>query len=134
MKSFPGDADMVRKFLLLQNGLVRAYLRQHPEIKDFKFFTDFPRSGKVLLNEESWDFHKHGAGVKFIRNFPPNIVVDIHRLFMQADFLDEWRLEQYVISLGLSAEGLSSYIDYLVEKGLIARCESGYVATKALTA
>jgi hypothetical protein len=59
------------------------------------------RSGNIAADRIVWRYRKHGSGVEFIRS-SDGLRVDIHDNFECPDSFDEWRLEIFLESRGLS--------------------------------
>ncbi len=86
----------------LQLRIVIAFRSQYPSVRDWEFLLDFPKSGIVITDGREWKFQKHGKGVMFIGE--ADEVVDIHKSMDHPDLFDLWRLEQYLISVGVVTE------------------------------
>lgn len=76
---------------------MNAFRDRHPDLRDWRFLTDFPRSGELRLGGESWMFKRHGAGLMFTNS--AGMVVDIHRDIVTPQAFDAYRLAQYIESL-----------------------------------
>lgn len=94
------NEQLILQFVALQKKLVTSFRLSHPHVKDTKWLLDFPKHGSIIVNNDRWDFIKHGAGLRFRRaSCSPQLVVDVHTAFDNPEVVDEWRLQQYVESL-----------------------------------
>jgi hypothetical protein len=89
------DAEVeIKNFATLQESLCKALFLKHGPAAD-EFLTNIPRLGLLPFNEETWEFRKHGVGVRFV-NLANGIVVDAHTFpHRYPRCFDLWRLEQY---------------------------------------
>lgn len=95
------ELDQIHQFIDLQHRLKLVFFEIYPDAKDFKWLLDFPKSGILILNAERWKFDMHGAGLRFVReSHEPHIVVDMHQHFSEENLVDEWRLLQFLGSIG----------------------------------
>lgn len=92
--------NQINEFLALQLALLLAFKEKFKNLSDWQFLLDFPKSGTVEVDGIEWTFQKHGSGLLFRRS-SDGTVVDIHRMLAEAAYIDAWRLEQYLVSLGL---------------------------------
>lgn len=92
--------DDVLEFTVFQNTLVKEFMKRHPECKDTRFLLDFPRKGTLKASGKSWNFLRHGAGIRFTMEFPPKLVIDVHERFNEPGILDAWRLTSFLESKG----------------------------------
>lgn len=99
------NIDTISSFVFFQKELVLSFTNKYTKVKDFTWLLDFPKEGSIYLKQYKWKFLKHGSGLRFTRvSYLPNIVIDIHKYFSQPFLFDEWRLLQYLESLGKHIE------------------------------
>jgi len=101
----------------IQRRLLQEFFVQNPNLIDFKLLADFPKSGVLTIDGESWTYKKHGLGYSF--ESERGDVIDAHNHFCKTSrAIDAHRLTQYLASLkrksGDEIEGLYS----LLENGL----------------
>ncbi|ACX88276.1 hypothetical protein F6Q07_02205 [Pectobacterium parmentieri] len=83
-------------FITLQDKLMKAFFIAYPDIKDFELLLDFPKIGSVLVNDDKWNFVKHGKGIKFLIEDTHSVrVVDVNSDIKNPKLIDMWRLPQY---------------------------------------
>lgn len=107
----------VKTMVDLQRSLVVEFFNIYPSLKDFDLLLDFPKTGEIKLENTLWNFIKHGKGLKFIRKEPkPNIIIDVHINILDPCIVDEWRLSQYLESLGydLQKYNMRAILDEMV--------------------
>lgn len=93
--------NYVKTMVDLQQSLLVEFFNIYPLLKDFDLLLDFPKTGEIKLENTLWSFIKHGKGLKFIRREPkPNIIIDMYINISDPYIVDEWRLRQYLESLG----------------------------------
>ena len=108
----------------IQKKLLRAFFVENPRAADFKFLTDFPKSGVLKVDGEVWAYAKHGLGYSFSNE--RGHVMDVHNHFGQSHVIDAHRLTEYLLSLrGAPAAFEDLYA--LVEDGLVALQQRGLV-------
>ena len=95
--------EYIERLIKLQITLISAFRWQFPDMKDWVFLLDFPKKGSLRIGNDTWHFHKPGAGISFKRNSDA-IIVDIHRKLNDPICFDSWRLEQFLESLGFDLE------------------------------
>ncbi|WP_247719112.1 DUF6896 domain-containing protein [Morganella morganii] len=119
-KQEPGDSMLIpindaalRNFVVIQKKLVTSFMHQYPNIKDYQFLLDFPKHGTIQVDDNIWNFSKHGKGIKFYQDDSSCAkVVDIHCNITEPEIFDLWRLSQY-FQLDNDAE-LKSLLDEMV--------------------
>lgn len=105
-------------FIELQITLMRSFIIHYPLVKDFKWLLDFPSKGVILVGNESWDFKKHGKGIRFFKNnSSAGVVVDMIDNVNNAKIIDVWRLSQY----------FSNYTDDEIKSTLDEMASSGFL-------
>lgn len=105
-------------FIELQITLMRSFIIHYPLVKDFKWLLDFPSKGVIWVGNESWDFKKHGKGIRFFKNnSSAGVVVDIIDNVNNAKIIDVWRLSQY----------FSNYTDDEIKSTLDEMASSGFL-------
>ena len=105
-------------FIELQITLMRSFFIHYPLVKDFKWLLDFPSKGVIWVGNESWDFKKHGKGIRFFKNnSSAGVVVDIIDNVNNAKIIDVWRLSQY----------FSNYTDDEIKSTLDEMASSGFL-------
>jgi hypothetical protein len=122
------ERNQIHKFIDLQHRLKFAFLEIYPDVKDFKWLLDFPKSGILMLDTEQWRFNMHGTGLRFLReSHEPHIVVDMHQHFIEDKLVDEWRLLQFFssISVQISEENLKSILKKLCLNGELVERSAG---------
>ncbi|CEJ43041.1 hypothetical protein ABFO19_10160 [Xanthomonas citri pv. glycines] len=88
-------------FVNLQCRLMSGFSEKYPAVKDWKWLSDFPRNGEIMIDFDQWKFARHGSGLRFKRvNREPNWVVDIHKFIDKPKTVDSWRLLQFYESCG----------------------------------
>lgn len=108
----------------IQKKLLQAFFVENPRVADFKFLTDFPKSGVLKVDGEVWAYTKHGLGYSFSNE--RGHVMDVHNHFGQSHVVDAHRLTEYLLSLkGAPAAFEDLYA--LVEDGLVALQQRGLV-------
>jgi hypothetical protein len=122
-------AETVREFCAMQRELIRELRRIFPQSTDLRLLLDFPRAGSLLVLGDSWAFNRHGLGFRFRRlQETPGAVVDAHDHFPDGDFVDGWRLGQYLESVGkpVDEDELEAQLERLCESGELTRAGKGY--------
>ncbi|AOE41775.1 hypothetical protein A7P61_11905 [Pantoea agglomerans pv. betae] len=105
-------------FIELQITLMRSFIIHYPLVKDFKWLLDFPSKGVIWVGNESWDFKKHGKGIRFFKNnSSAGVVVDMIDNVNNAKIIDVWRLSQY----------FSNYTDDEIKSTLDEMASSGFL-------
>ncbi|MGC1008254.1 DUF6896 domain-containing protein [Pantoea agglomerans] len=105
-------------FIELQITLMRSFIIHYPLVKDFKWLLDFPSKGVIWVGNESWDFKKHGKGIRFFKNNSSAVVVvDMIDNVNNAKIIDVWRLSQY----------FSNYTDDEIKSTLDEMASSGFL-------
>lgn len=89
--------EILKQFVELQIKLMAVFKEGHQHLSDWKFLLDFPNSGELEIDGESWSFNKHGSGLLF-RNNQTGLVVDIHKDISNPYQFDSWKLEQFIES------------------------------------
>lgn len=91
------DRNEIIDFFQLQNDLAEAFFKNFPDVTDMEWLLDFPKNGCIHLNGGTWDFSKHGKGIRFVKNdADDNKIVDINSHIHSPDLVDTWRLSQYL--------------------------------------
>lgn len=90
--------EQMRRLWSLQNGLVEALEAIHGSLAHI----DWPRSGTVKYEEQTWSFHRHGAGFTFESNVDGRSVNAHDRMELRPVPLDAWRIECFLDSLGFT--------------------------------
>lgn len=113
MNSLTKSADIVAiipEFVELQNNLVGAFRQMFPQITDWEYLLDCPRSGCLWAEGEEWQFQRHGSGICFTGK-KSGKVVDAHcgmSLYPRA--FEAWRLCQYLESINVERISYNSEI------------------------
>lgn len=106
----------LRNFVAIQEKLIKSFMNQYPDVKDYQFLLDFPKQGTIKVDNNIWSFSKHGKGIKFYQDGSPKAkVVDIHCNITEPEIFDLWRLSQY-FQLD-SDDELKILLDRMVESG-----------------
>jgi hypothetical protein len=92
----------INDFLSLQHSLLREIDTVHPGGLQSKLILRVPKKGAILVEGETWEFQKHGAGLRFTRNADSN-VVDVSNFVTDASVFDAWRIVQYLESINVVA-------------------------------
>src|SRR3712207_908778 len=100
---------LARPLLVLQQKLLTAFRGEFPNVHDWQFLLDAPKSGEVLADGELWSFRRHGSGLAFKSN--AGVVIDMHRALLDPGLFDAWRLLQYLESIQVSAESLETKLE-----------------------
>ncbi|APC10564.1 hypothetical protein NQ837_004423 [Providencia rettgeri] len=109
----PINDSALRNFVVIQKKLVTSFMQQYPNAKDYQFLLDFPKHGTIQVDDNTWNFSKHGKGIKFYQDDSSSAtVVDIHCNIAEPEMFDLWRLIQY-FQLDNDAE-LKSLLDEMV--------------------
>ncbi|ENB9463810.1 hypothetical protein ABJA24_004195 [Providencia rettgeri] len=109
----PINDSALRNFVVIQKKLVTSFMQQYPNAKDYQFLLDFPKHGTIRVDDNTWNFSKHGKGIKFYQDDSSSAtVVDIHCNIAEPEMFDLWRLIQY-FQLDNDAE-LKSLLDEMV--------------------
>jgi len=107
-------------FIELQITLMRSFFIHYPLVKDFKWLLDFPSKGVILVGNESWDFKKHGKGIRFFKNnSSAGVVVDIIDNVNNAKIIDAWRLSQYFSNH--TDDEIKSTLDEMASSGFLQK-------------
>jgi len=96
-----GCLTLLRRFVVLQSELVKAWLLSHPDALDPWAARRLPRHGEIFVRGERWFFHRQGVGVDF-QGEESRRVVDVHRALGTPEVFDTWRLMLYLESLNVS--------------------------------
>ncbi|MDX7987859.1 hypothetical protein FE392_11035 [Xenorhabdus sp. 12] len=119
MKAIIEKKDII-DFIKLQEKLSRFFFESYPKVKDFNWLLDFPKRGKIKIGDESWDFVKHGKGIRFTRITPePTVIVDINNYINNPRVIDVWRLLEYFErdSIEFEKEYIQGVLDKMVDYG-----------------
>nr|WP_024967753.1 hypothetical protein [Pantoea sp. IMH] len=107
-------------FIELQITLMKSFFIHYPLVKDFKWLLDFPSKGVILVGNESWDFKKHGKGIRFFKNnSSAAVVVDIIDNVNNAKIIDVWRLSQYFSNH--TDDEIKSTLDEMASSGFLQK-------------
>jgi hypothetical protein len=104
----------IRRYIELQRTLLAAFKEAFPDVSDWEFLLDAPKSGEVIVDGESWLFRKHGAGLSFRR--ADGVTIDAHRHLSIPVGIDAWRLLEYIESIDVDCD--SSLSERCLEKEL----------------
>jgi hypothetical protein len=115
---------LIRNFLRLQQILLEAFKSAYPNLHDWHLLLDFPKSGHIAVDGESWSFRKHGTGLIFT-NFS-GAVIDVPQYLESPDLFDSWRLLRYLESMlpehrTITESELSTEMERLVRSGMLLR-------------
>ena len=127
----PLRVEQIEMFVDLQDELMAAFRSQFPGAKDFTWLLDFPRRGMVAIGRDSWSFHRHGCGLRFMREYPaPHLVVDVSENVAETSFFSPWRLVDFLESCGERVEiaDLEKALESLVTALRLRSVEGGYLA------
>ncbi len=113
-----------------QEKLLQLFFIENPRLKDFKFQTDFPKSGAVSVGDEIWCYTKHGLGYRFSSEH--GVVIDVHNDFNKgSSLIDAHRLTEYLLSTGMPSNesddlyaAIESGLSKLQAQGLLKRVET----------
>jgi hypothetical protein len=92
----------IRRYIELQGMLLGAFREDFPDVSDWQFLLDAPRSGEVTVDGATWSFQKHGAGLSFRR--ADGLTIDAHRHLCVPEGIDAWRLLEYFESSNVDQE------------------------------
>lgn len=95
-----GDAILLNElhtYINLQKTLVSTFLESHPNVRDFEYLIDVPKSGLLEIDGECWSFSKHGTGLTF--ESQNNVVINAHRHLNSPELFDSWRILLYLESM-----------------------------------
>jgi hypothetical protein len=98
---------LLRRYVVLQAELVKAWLLGHPGALDPWASRRLPRHGELFVRGERWFFHRQGVGVDF-QGEESRRVVDVHRGVGTPDIFDTWRLMLYLESLNVNTVRVGS--------------------------
>lgn len=70
------NADDVFSYVSLQAKIMISFFDKYRFCKDYKFLLDFLKNGEVIIDDEIWEFSKHGKGLRFKNN--ADCILDIH--------------------------------------------------------
>jgi hypothetical protein len=113
------------RLLRLQTSLLTSFRSLFPNLRDWKWMLDSPRSGELETVGEKWAFQKHGVGLRFVS--ASGVVVDMHREVGRPNVFDQWRLCQFVESLHpgwapeLLKHQIANSLAELVRAGMVVR-------------
>lgn len=140
MKSLAKSSDVVAillEFVKLQSDIILAFRQSFPQITDWEYLLDSPRSGYIWAQGEEWNFQRHGVGICFTGQKSYKIV-DVHGgMLKYSQAFDAWRLCQYFDSIGIEKisylpntfdvsdeDGVENLFNCLLQDSLIAiACE-----------
>ena len=118
MNSLTKSADIVAiipEFIELQHNLIEAFKQTFPQITDWEYLLDSPRSGCLSAEGEEWQFQRHGYGICFTGQ-KSGKVVDVNvGISSYPRAFDAWRLCQYFESIGIEKIDYMSNIFWIVE-------------------
>jgi hypothetical protein len=92
--------EHLRHYTAIQKKLVTVFLAQYPLSED-PFLSTVPKGGALAIDDEFWEFQKHGVGIAFTEATSKQII-DVHigiRDFPQG--IDGSRIAEYFQSLGI---------------------------------
>lgn len=118
----------IRRYIELQRMLLTAFSEAFPDVSDWQFLLDAPRSGEVIVDGDTWAFRKHGAGLSFRR--ADGLTIDAHRYLTVPEGIDAWRLLEYIESSDvdreewLSERSLKKELDRLEREGELVSAEN----------
>lgn len=92
----------IRRFIELQSRLMDAFKEAFPDVSEWQFLLDAPRSGEVVIDGDSWSFRKHGAGLSFRR--ADGVTINAHRHLSVPEGIDAWRLLEYLESSDVDSD------------------------------
>ena len=93
----------LRDYVEIQKTLSDAVVRKYSYVNNWEFLIDFPRTGFVLVDGASWNFHKHGSGLRFSSQLD-GTTVDITEQVRNWRMFGVWRLMDYFESKGLKRD------------------------------
>lgn len=113
----------IRHFAVLQRKLCTALADEFDLTGDMEVVFKLPSKGCIDLGGTSWQFTRHGVGVRFIDS-SSNTVIDAHKYPISCpNALDAWRLLQYFElrdhNKEISEARVSDLLIKLAEKGVI---------------
>lgn len=110
----------IREYVDIQKALISAFKQKYPDLKDELFLTDYPKYGSLSIGKKTWNFTKHGKGVRF-ESANDSLVVDVCQDLHIIDGFDIWRLEEYFTSKGIatSSDTIKKQLEYLQSEKLI---------------
>ena len=114
-----GFLTEIHRFLELQTLLVDELRKAFPTVKDPDFLLDAPKTGCLDTARGLWLFRKHGVGFSFVN--AQGVWVDVHREFGSPELFDAWRIERYLVSVGVDEYELDSELSELADKGKLLR-------------
>jgi hypothetical protein len=130
----PTTYDLIDRYVTIQSRLVALLKDELGAERDWKYLTDVPKSGRLILDSETWQFKKHGTGVEF-RSDDDGTVVNAHAFLDEGgDLFDAGRLIEYLFSRRhrtVLVDGTEQFMDFntmaellgrLAESGRIHRC------------
>lgn len=89
-------ANLLQEYVALQSALQDELIESHAEVKDWAYLTDLPRHGSISASGVTWNFTRHGLGVRFEGD--NSIVVDIHNHLLEKRIVDAYRISEYIAS------------------------------------
>ena len=118
--------DLIRQFIEMQAGLLEALRRDLGE-RDWTYLLDLPWRGRVEWKGQSWDYTRHGQGIRFRRN---RIDVDANRnISFDRDVIDAGRIWEFAESRGeeqlVWAGGMLPVDLGPIDRALESMCEAG---------
>lgn len=129
MDTIPKLIIHIRRYIELQSTLLAAFKEAFPDVTDWEFLLDAPRSGEVIVDGDNWSFRQHGAGLSFRR--ADGVTIDAHRHLSVPEGIDAWRLLEYIESSdvdrddSLSERSLEKELATLEDKGEIVSAQHG---------
>ncbi|AZL67507.1 DUF6896 domain-containing protein [Pseudomonas oryziphila] len=85
--------EITKDFSDIQQQLVCAYLALTKNEKNW------PKHGVIKINQESWGFKKHGAGVCFTKCATGELIDAHDDMEKSPRKLDAWRIQNYLSSI-----------------------------------
>jgi len=81
----------------MQRKLLQSFFLKNLAAIDLRLLTDFPKSGVLEIDGESWAYQKHGLGYSF--ESERGNVIDVHNHFSKnSRAIDAHRIIQYLAS------------------------------------
>ena len=101
---------LIRTYVRVQRKLLAEFFRCNPKCKDMNSLSDFPMHGEIQLDNQTWNFRRHGVGLAFM-HVASGADVDAHKWIDRPSSFDVWRLDLFLMSIGLLLEDESTKSD-----------------------
>lgn len=89
---------LMREYVCKQRCLCQMFLEQFPMATNL--LLEVPRHGNLSDEDEYWEFHRHGTGIRFVQPVT-EVEIDVTDHLDCPDAIDTWRFVTYCESLSV---------------------------------